>query len=132
MFMDYPLIVSIVSTVTTAIVGVILSKQIKSQQTIIKNLNAYISTTNWKEVQKYYDEFKVPAEKDITRLQLINEYGKTPDEHENLIEDYNELLNYFHTVTKGLNELHPNFAKDRILTGLPRNAKYFRDIWEGD
>ncbi len=126
------LIMVIIPTITTAIVGVILSRQIKSQQTIINNLNNYINTTDWKQVKEFYDDFKVPSVKEITRQQIIDEYGKTPQEHEKLIDDYNELLNYFHTVMKGLNEIHPNFAKDRILSGLPNNAKYFRDIWQGD
>ncbi len=131
-YMNLQLIATTVSIVATVIVGIILSRQIKSQKTIIKNLQEYINTTSWKDVQNYYDEFKVPSEKDIARLQLIKEYGRTPEEHEELIDDYNELLNYFYAVMKGLNETHPNFAKDRILTGLPKNAKYFRNIWEED
>lgn len=122
----------IIPTITTAIVGVILKNQIDAQKQTISDLKEYINTTSWKDVKDYYETHKVPTEKEITRQQVINEYGTTSDQYNELIDDYNELLNYFHSVMKGLNEVHPNFAKNRILTGLPRNAKYFLDIWPGD
>jgi hypothetical protein len=126
------IITVLIPTAATAIVGVILKNQIDSQKQTISDLKEYINTTSWKEVKDYYETHKVPTEKEITRQQVINEYGSTTEQYNELIDDYNELLNYFHTVMKGLNEVHPNFAKDRILSGLPRNTKYFRDIWQGD
>lgn len=124
-------IIIIANIIANIIVTIILSRQIKSQKAIIKDLHDYIKTLSWREVKEFYDQYKIPSEKDIARFQLIKEYGRTPEEHEDLVNDYNELLNYFYTVMKGLNGIHPNFAKDKILMGLPRNAKYFRDIWEG-
>lgn len=119
---------TVIPTIAIILVGFVLSNQIKSQKAIIKDLHDYINSTSWREVKHYYDEFKIPSEKEITRQKIKDQYG----DYETLVDDYNELLNYFYSVMKGLNEIHPNFAKDKILMGLPNNAKYFRDIWEGD
>ncbi len=133
------LIITGAPTVAICYVGYILRQQIKSQKTLIENLNGminnltnYNNTLDWKKVKDWYESFEIPTQKEITRQEVIKEYGKSTEEHEKFIDDYNELLNYFYTVVKGMNELHPNFAKDRILTGLPNNAKYFRDIWQDD
>ena len=123
------LITTIISILTTAIVGGVLSKQIRSQKDTIKNLNDYINSTSWKDVKEYYEEFKIDKERQLAVHNAMKEFDDWGGK-ESIKEGYAELISYFYQVMKNLNDLHPGFAKDRILNSMPRNAKFFRDIWE--
>lgn len=126
-----PIITTLISIAATAIVGVILKNQIDSQKQTITDLNDYIKTTNWKEVQSYYDNFKLPAEKDITRHSTIKEYGFTKEQYDEQLKAYNELVDYFYVVLKNFSTFDPNL-KSKLENSIPMNAKYFRDIWQDD
>ncbi|MBW7838193.1 MAG: hypothetical protein H3C36_00845 [Chitinophagaceae bacterium] len=132
--MDWTALLTItIPTLTTAIVGVILKKQIKSQKDTISRLQNYIQTVSWEKVRDFYENIHIPAERLKTKQELFLEYGFTPEENKKLINDYNELISYFHAVLSNTKKAFPNLhLKDKILTGLPKNAKYFRDIWEDD
>jgi hypothetical protein len=58
--MNAELIIQFLSIVAVVVVGLVLSKQIKSQSELLQEYREYIKTMSWKEVRDKYEQYKIP------------------------------------------------------------------------
>lgn len=71
--MDISSILTIaIPTIATTIVGIILKKQINSQNQIIQNYKDYIQTTDWKKVKEQYETFTIPELENLHITDKLN------------------------------------------------------------
>ncbi len=121
-------VLSYIQLGTVIIVGCILFTQIRKQRTIIKNLELYINATNWKNVQEYYETFKLKEAKENTVRELI-EYIKKSNWLNNVESQMNEMIIYMRFLVSRFEESEKGEGKKFVIKNLPSCVHLFEDIW---
>ncbi len=85
-----------IPTLASIVVGVILRKQINSQNELLANYKNYIETTDWKKIKEHYENYVIPQLEELytrNNLNSIRDVVANSQKYEERIKkEFEELL----------------------------------------
>ncbi len=121
--MSNPEILSIISIAVTAIVGIILYRQIKSQQQIIGQYKDLLQTLDLNKIKEFHELDKKSILSTVN-LELNNHYQKMEASYG---RQFDEMASY---ITDQLLHFDKDLRDDIVKRHLPNCQKLFRDHFE--
>ena len=137
--MESSLIIQTSSLVATLIIGFWLKEKIKSLKNTVGNLektvhsqkelmasySEYIKAINWKDVEDFWKNHKVPAERQKVQDEALSIIKNSPV-IKSIGAEHTEMQRYIIFL---LNQMEKNSAKQSVSMFMPNCERLFQGLW---